>query len=126
MTHRLVRQFLNVSGSVLGDYGRTAVDMVCPNCAKVVKMKVTTAHLICPECKHKVSRWRTEPSQTVTLSERDVARVLQAITKTEDWSIYTALTRHLARSTTAASPTTTPEGWPVPSHKLMEEIAKLL
>ena len=100
--------------------------MECPECAKVTslppKMMEFEMASKCPRCGYKIRK----ATRTVSLSERDVARVLQAITKTEDWSIYTALTRHLARSTTAASPTTTPEGWPVPSYKLMEEIAKLL
>jgi len=113
-----LRQFLNVSGSVLGDYGRTAVDMVCPNCAKVVKMKVTTAHLICPECKHKVSRWRTEPSQTVTLSELDVARVLCAMRRIAPVNCY--------RYDDEGNRCITPEGWPMPSRLLMQQIAKLL
>lgn len=115
---------LNVSGSVVGDYGRTSVDMVCPNCDKVVAMKVTTAHLICPECGYKTPRWR-QPSQTITLSERDVARVLQAIATVEGWKIGRDITsNHMAYG--LAKWDHTPEGWPVPSRRLMEEIKKLL
>lgn len=124
--------FLNVSGSVVGDYRRTSVDGVCSNCARVVSMKVTTANLICPECKHKVFRWRSEPSQTVFLSERDVARILQAVATMEGWKEYED-PQHPPTSIREAYNkgcigiwNRTPEGWPVPSRRLMEEIKKLL
>lgn len=113
--------FLNVSGSVVGDYGRTSVDMVCPGCSKTVKMKVTTANLICPECRHKVSRWR-QASQTIILSERDVARILQAVLNTERRTVL-GRSVHCLES---GAWTLTVERWPVPSRRLMEEIKKLL
>ena len=76
--------------------------------------------------REKRARRRYSPSRiTVTLSERDVAQVLQAVAVVECWKIgrdstsnYTAV--GLARWDR------TPEGWPVPSRKLMEEIKKLL
>jgi hypothetical protein len=64
---------------------------------------------------------------TVVLSERDVARVLQAVAYIERWDereVCTSVRRTLPDG--RGSWKTTPEGWPVPSRKLMEEIKKLL
>lgn len=153
MTHRLVRQFLNATGSITGDYGRTAVTMVCPNCRKVVDMKVTTANLICPECKYKEPRWispspnpslppvaqlaaayrpntwrdkrQASERKTISLSETDVARVLQAVAIVECWKIGRNSTSN-HKEYGLARWDRTPEGWPVPSRRLMEKIKKLL
>jgi hypothetical protein len=72
----------------------------------------------CPVCSHKIRK----AAKTITLSETDVARVLQAVLNTERKTV-------LGRSVNCLESgawTLTPEGWPVPSRRLMEEIKKLL
>lgn len=66
------------------------------------------------------------PTRTaVTISERDVARVLQAVAIVEGWKIGRDSTSN-HKEFGLAKWDRTPEGWPVPSRKLMEEIRKLL
>jgi hypothetical protein len=72
-----------------------------------------------------LGRRRQKPSQTVTLSERDVARVLQAVYVV--WEKLGEFGDCIDGSSSSDYRwNRTPEGWPVPSRRLMEEIKKLL
>ena len=107
--------------------------MECPECAQAqypsgtpihsVEMKESATSYRCLRCGHKIRRGRT----VAAVSERDVARVLQAVAYIERWDereVCTSVRRTLPDG--RGSWKTTPEGWPVPSRLLMQQIAKLL
>ena len=86
--------------------------MECPECAKVTslppKMMEFEMASECPRCGYKIRK----ATRTVSLSETDVARVLKAVENVNGFRV--------------AGIPRTPEGWPVPNRKLMQQIAKLL
>lgn len=101
-----------------------AMDMVeCRRCKERGKV-ITTPPVI-------TERWRRvrQASQTISLSERDVARVLMAVSKLEEWkefATHPSIQNQPPKKDFLSFWIRTPEGWPVPSRKLMEEIKKLL
>lgn len=113
-------------------HSRISPNKICSYCSKSVKLRVTAEYYICPECGHKkarLTRKRQPPTKTITLSERDVARVLMAVSKLEEWkefATHPSIQNQPPKKDFLSFWIRTPEGWPVPSRKLMEEIEKLL
>ena len=92
--------------------------MECPECAKVTslppKMMEFEMASKCPRCGYKIRK----ATRTVSLSELDVARVLCAMRRIAPVNCY--------RYDDEGNRCITPEGWPMPSRLLMQQIAKLL